>query len=148
MNSEEANHARRYRNHIVLAATAAAKDGTPPESFLILVLRTELTAVLRQATAMQRRRRKAIQADLAANVANLLTKHPGARGDVFAEHIALLMALRILDGTQALKRSGLATLEIDFDPDESLPWHQRGLLDPELMQHFPCRGRVPKLKLH
>jgi hypothetical protein len=50
------------------------------------------------------------------------------------DDLVILMAAYMIQGPPALEGSGLMQLGLAIDPDETLPWERRGMLDPAVIE--------------
>jgi ribosomal protein S28E/S33 len=69
--------------------------------------------------------------------------NPALQNQDFLDDIVILGALWLAKGKSALEGSGVAEIGLLISHDESLPWHQRGMLDPDFAAEFI----TPKLKI-
>jgi hypothetical protein len=53
--------------------------------------------------------------------------------DNLMDDLVIMMAAFLLEGPRALEGSGLMHVGLAIDPDESLPWERRGMLDPAVL---------------
>jgi hypothetical protein len=79
----------------------------------------------------------ALKEDVGADVRRGLLDHTLQDGKFYTA-IAELGALRLLCGDSVLKESnsGVASIGLVADPDESLSWRKRGMLDPRFLKKY------------
>ncbi len=82
--------------------------------------------------AKRRRMLKSVQRAIAEVLMNPNnpTTDPG-----FLDDVAILLAFRLaLRNDDVLQQTGLSSLMLWVDPDDTLEWSDRGMLDPELLE--------------
>ena len=74
------------------------------------------------------------------SVVNSIREHlmnplePNQNQDLMNDLTLLFVVNALTQKDQLLEAAGLFTLALRIDPDESLPWQQRGMLDPKLLK--------------
>jgi hypothetical protein len=87
--------------------------------------------------AERRRAAKRLRRVLSAAVGKPPGSFSPANDRDLIDGIATAMAFSMVEGQASLEGTGLAIVGIEIDPDESLPWHRRGMLEPGFLDALP-----------
>lgn len=115
----------------------AAKPASGPHADMTIMVMTPrdefVLHVQKCLEASRAKRRLVIRNTCAAIKQALLDPHIPTRNGDLMDDIAILMTLLITDPPNVkLAKARLLQLGLIILPDESLPWHERGMLDPAL----------------
>ena len=127
------SRARREHGEVVVAAVV--RDGpNRGATYMSIAPRDEFMAAIAEwrGTPRAERRKLAVSVALAVRAAIMRPTDsytPAADPSLMAD-LVWMLAIRLVTGPGVADDAGLFHIGLAIEPDESLPWHQRGLLDP------------------
>lgn len=81
----------------------------------------------------------------AVREALLKDSRPPMKDKNFTHDLTMLLFVKILLGHRVLDGTHVQTMCLVVNPDESLPWHQRGMLSPELEKTLNAYNKNGKI---
>ncbi len=127
---------RHFRHGGVLVAAIPSVGPARGGRITTMALNDQIVETIGDLSAMPRPARRRTLANTQSAIKTALlranTLSPDNDGDLMLD-LAILMSARLLYGDTVVAPAGLANLMLEIDPDDRLPWHQRGMINPTVV---------------
>ena len=147
-NESRMSSARRDKGMVVVLASVSEGPNAGAK-IVSMTPREDLVHAVRHVRAKNRGERRHLLRSIArtvvAGVAVSISEiSPANDADLMAD-LVILMAFAIVEGRRVLTRTGLHDIKLAIEEDETLPWHRRGMLDPEMEMELGLDTTVTRI---